>query len=213
MGLQAVNDGIDADLFANKNNIESLGYIDSFIPLLIECIKSNHVSFSLLSVKAFCKLSSLPLPSFSINAESVSKAIVNILNSTINLNDSIARHCFKFLSSMMKNDDCYKLCLDDAKTLVLMISSDLDNDFQFLEKLDLLLTIIQQKIVIPEIYDIILKVEKLMLSSSLRKIGWKCTNILISFLMTYPLKEELLTKHLSFVLSNINHIYDIGIIK
>ena len=71
----------------------------------------------------------------------------------------------------------------------------------------LLKAIVSRKLLIPELYDIINKISNLMVRSHTATVRQYCSQIILQFLLDYPLGGRRLQQHLDFFVSNLRLVY------
>ncbi|GMP88513.1 hypothetical protein CsSME_00040481 [Camellia sinensis var. sinensis] len=86
---------------------------------------------------------------------------------------------------------------------------DLERNPSFVA-LSLLKAIVNRKLVVHEIYDLVTRVAELLVTSQVEPIHKKCSQILLQFLLDYHLSEKRLQQHLDFLLSNLRYEHSTG---
>jgi len=196
--------------FTPAINLDSL---DAFVLLLIECLASNHGSISSLALKSLCVLIGYPLPSFQTLASEAGRAVIRLLDSSPNLNtDSIAQDCLKLLARMLHAGDWFTPTGLQVNALLTLINSDLEDqgssDLQ--SSFRLLRAIVDRKILVPRVYDLMLKVREMVIrthSSQMREMG---ASLYLQFLLKYPLSSSQVEQHFLFILKNLEYEYETG---
>eukprot|EP00210_Caulerpa_lentillifera_P001431 g1373.t1 len=187
--------------------------LDAFIAPLIECLKSDHGTISSLALKSLCVLISYPLPSFQSFAFEAGRAVICLLDASPNLTtDSIAQDCLKLLARMLQAGDWFKPTTLQVNSLLTLIHSDFEDhgggDFQ--SSFKLLRAIIDRKILVPRVYDLMTKVREMMIrthSSQVREMG---ASLYFQFLIKFPHPNVQLEQHLLFILTNLEYEYEAG---
>jgi hypothetical protein len=82
---------------------------------------------------------------------------------------------------------------------------DLERNPSFIA-LSLLKAIVNRKLVVPQMYDLAIRVAELMVTSQVESIRKKCSQILLKFLLHYRLSKKNLQQHLDFLLNNLRHV-------
>lgn len=67
-----------------------------------------------------------------------------------------------------------------------------------------------RKLVVVQIYDVMEKIVDISIRSQLIHVRKQCSQLFVQFLMHYPLGETRLKQHLSFLINNLNYIYENG---
>ena len=69
---------------------------------------------------------------------------------------------------------------------------------------------LQRKLVIPEVYDIMTRVQEMMVRSQTASIRQLCSSVLLQFLLDYPVGNKRLQQHLHFIITNLSYQHETG---
>jgi U3 small nucleolar RNA-associated protein 20 len=70
--------------------------------------------------------------------------------------------------------------------------------------------ILARKLVVPEVYDLMEKVQEIMIRSQAAPVRQVSSQVLLLFLLDYPLSPKRLRQHLNFVLGNLSYEHESG---
>ena len=70
--------------------------------------------------------------------------------------------------------------------------------------------VLQRKLVVPEVYDIMTKVQEMMVRSQAAPIRQLCATVLLQFLLDYPVGDRRLQQHLQFIITNLSYEHETG---
>ena len=70
--------------------------------------------------------------------------------------------------------------------------------------------VLQRKLVVPEVYDIMTRVQEMMVRSQSAPIRQLCASVLLQFLLDYPVGDRRLQQHLHFVITNLSYEHETG---
>ncbi|KAJ3672155.1 hypothetical protein LUZ60_006876 [Juncus effusus] len=197
-----------------KNDTELLSMLDPFIPLLTQCLNSNSSNVISSSFKSLSHLITLPLPSLDSHSEKIKNSLLEISqksNNSTNNSTNLMRSCLKLLSVLLNNSRVRVSISDEELRLIVNFPVFID-----LQKspsqvaLSLLKAIINRKLVVPEIYDLVIRVGELMVMAHDKPIRTVSSQILLQFLLDYRLSEKRLQQHLDFLLSNLSYEHSSG---
>ena len=76
--------------------------------------------------------------------------------------------------------------------------------------IDVMQAILQRKLVVPEVYDIMTKVQEMMVWSQSAPVRQLCSSVLLQFLLDYPVGDRRLQQHLHFVITNLSYQHETG---
>ena len=70
--------------------------------------------------------------------------------------------------------------------------------------------ILQRKLVVPEVYDIMTRVQEMMVRSQSAPVRQLCSSVLLQFLLDYPVGDRRLQQHLHFIITNLSYQHETG---
>ncbi|XP_028759690.1 small subunit processome component 20 homolog isoform X2 [Neltuma alba] len=186
-----------------------LSLLDPFVRILSDCLYSKYEDILSASLGCLTILVRLPLPSLESQAERIKAALLNIAHTTVNSNSPLMQSCLTLLTVLLRSTKI-TLTSDQLHLLIqLPLFVDLERN-QSPVALSLLKGVVNRKLVVPEIYDLITRVAELMVTSQLESIRKRCSKILLQFLLDYRLSGKRLQQHLDFLLVNLRYEYSTG---
>lgn len=186
----------------DRNNEQLLSMLDPFVMLLCRCLDSKYEDVLSASLRCLIPLIRLPLPSLEPQADRIKAVLLDIASCTVNSNSPLMEACLRLLTVLLQSTS---ISLSPEQLHVLIqfpIFIELERNPSPIA-FSLLKAIIHKKIVVHEIYDVVTQVGELMVTSQLESIRKKCSQILLQFLLDYPLSEKRLQQHLDFLMSNL----------
>lgn len=63
---------------------------------------------------------------------------------------------------------------------------------------------------VPEVYDVMVQVQELMIRSQVASVRQACSSVLLQFLLDYPVGERRLQQHLNFIITNLSYEHETG---
>lgn len=193
----------------DKSDQYLIAMLDPFIELLGHCLKSKYEGVISHSVKCLACLLRLPLPSIDIHSSNITSSVFNmvlksskndspVMQSSVNLLVMLLRHANTTISN-----DQLKLLLQCPLFIDLESSSTTI-------ALSLLKAIVRRKLLVPELYDLITRIGRLMVTSQAPPIRQQCSQVLLQFLLDYPLGAKRLQQHLDFLVANLSYEHTSG---
>lgn len=183
-----------------------LSLLDPFVRILSDCLCSKYEDILSASLGCLTLLVRLPLPSLENEAERVKAALLDIAHSSVNSSSPLMQSCLTLLTVLLRSTKI-TLTSDQIQLLIqLPLFVDLERNPSPVA-LSLLKGIVNRKLVVPEIYDLITRVAELMVTSQLESIRKKCSKILLQFLLDYRLSQKRLQQHLDFLLANLRQVF------
>ncbi|XP_015574070.2 small subunit processome component 20 homolog [Ricinus communis] len=205
------------DLFHNrmksvklaKENAELLSMLDPFVKLFGSCLSSRYEDILSSSLRCLTPLLRLPLPSLVSQADKIKVTLLDIAQSSVNANNSLMQSCLKMLTVLLRSTKI-TLSSDQLRLLIQFpLFVDLESNPSFIT-LALLKAVVSRKLVVPEIYDVMIRIAELIVRSQVDSIRKKCSQISLQFLLDYHLSETYLQQHLDFLLKNLSYEYSTG---
>jgi U3 small nucleolar RNA-associated protein 20 len=179
-----------------------LSMLDPFVTLLGNCLASKYEDILSASLSCLTSLVRLPLPSLESQADKIKEAVLDIAQSSVTSSSPLMQSCLRLLVVLLRSTRI-TLSSDQLHQLIqLPLFVDLEREPSNLA-LSLLKAIVNRKLVVPEIYDLVTQAGELMVTSQVDSIRKKCSQILLQFLLDYQLSVKRLQEHLDFLLSNL----------
>ncbi|KAK4855629.1 hypothetical protein QYF36_009198 [Acer negundo] len=192
---------------SNQYDEEQLSMLDSFVTLLGSCLSSKYEDVLSESLRCLTPLVSLPLPSLESQAEKIKATLLDIAHNSVNSSSPLVQSCLSLLTKLLRST---KITLSSDQLHMLTqfpLFVDLERNPSDVALL-LLKAIVNRKLVVPEIYDVIVQVAKLMVTSQAHSIRKKCSQILLQFLLDYHLSEKRLLQHFRIPQKSPRHVSD-----
>ncbi|KAB1216916.1 hypothetical protein CJ030_MR4G016071 [Morella rubra] len=189
------------------NDKHVLSLLDPFVTLLSNCLDSKYEDILSASVSCLTPLVRLPLPSLESQADKIKEAVLDIAQNSVTSSSPLMQSCLRLFTVLLRSTGI----TPSKDQLHLLIQLPL---FVEIEKnpsdlaLSLLKAIVNRKLVVAEIYDLVTQVGELMVTSQVDSIRKKCSQILLQFLLDYQLSAKRLQQHLDFLLSNLRQASD-----
>ncbi|XP_020699901.1 small subunit processome component 20 homolog isoform X1 [Dendrobium catenatum] len=193
----------------DKNDQQLLSMLDPFVKQLGYCLNSKFESVLAATFRCLAPLFKLPLPSMDKESDKIKSLLLSIAQRSGDGSSSLALSCIKLLTMLLRNP---RISISHGE-LHMIIRFPMFIDIQTNPStlaLSLLKTIFARKLVVHEIYDIILRVAELMVTSQSEPIRRKCSEILLQFLLEYQLSDKRLQQHMDFLLSNLSYEHPSG---
>lgn len=188
----------------DKEDDQLVKMLDPFVDLLRKCISSKHESVLSVTFRCFALLVKLPLPSLRDNALIIKNVLMDIVQRAGNSNGHLVTSCFKLLADLLRG---FRISLSDNQ-LQMLVHTPMFVDLQTNPSpvaLSLLKTIVRLKLVSHEIYDVVVKIGELMVTTLTESIQQQCIQIMLQFFLNYPLSEKRLQQHIDFFLANLRY--------
>ncbi|KAL4434124.1 hypothetical protein ABPG75_000565 [Micractinium tetrahymenae] len=184
--------------------------LDPLLPLLVRALRSRHAPCVTTALQALSLLMQSQLPGMSKTAADAGKAVTDLLKRCPKTSHPIAQDCFKLLGGMLRQCERWQPGTSQLRFLVTWAFSDLEESAGRQNAFHLLKAILGRKLVLPEVYDLMNRVQELMVQSQAAPVRASCSSALLQFLLDYPLGEKRLQEHLQFLLTNLAYEHESG---
>lgn len=193
----------------DRGNDQLLSMLNPFIKMLTSCLSSKYEEIISVSLACIYPLLRFPLPSLESYADKIKATLLDIAQSSSNVNSTVTQSCLKLLTALLRST---KITLSKDQLHVLIqfpFFSDLEKNPSFVA-LTLLKAIVRRKLVVHEIYNVVTQVAELMVTSQEEAIRRKCSQILLQFLLNYQLSQKRRQQHLDFLVANLRYEHATG---
>lgn len=171
-------------------------YLEPLVPILVESLNSNHTKVTVLSLKIFSSIwaSKLNLSSVEQNVPKITDNVFLLLHkyatAVVTKNDEnfqLVKCGFKAVVALLKFVKYFTLSENQLKTLLLYVEQDLHHPDRQTMTLILLRSIVNRKLIAPEMPAVMKKVSTLSITDTNAKIREECRQVVLEYLMNYPL--------------------------
>ncbi|BBN08979.1 U3 small nucleolar RNA-associated protein 20 [Marchantia polymorpha subsp. ruderalis] len=193
----------------NFQDTHTLGMLNPWVLLLQECLNSKYDEVLASSLKSLSFLLLLPLPAIDNQGSGISALIFSICQRFSKTENPLLVACVNVLIILIRHCKTLRLSDEQLKTLLqLPIFVDMEGGSRM--ALSLLKAIVGRKLLVPELYDMMNRVAQLMVTSHLGPVRQLCSQILLQFLLDYPLGQKRLQQHLDFFITNVGYVETSG---
>ncbi|XP_003702176.2 small subunit processome component 20 homolog [Megachile rotundata] len=185
-------------------------FLDPFVPLISDCLKSQHVKLSTLGLQCLNWLLKKDLSSIKDTISDICTSIFDILHKyaaeglSKGDNFDLVMAGFKCMSVLVRDVKHHTINEDQLKALIIYAEQDMYDSDRHATAFSLLKAIISRKMIIPEMHQVMEKVATLSITSELEHIRQQSRAVFYSYLMEYPL-GKLLNKHILFYLTQLSY--------
>ncbi|XP_064596875.1 small subunit processome component 20 homolog [Liolophura sinensis] len=197
------------------SNLANLQMLDPFISVLADCLTSKHVKMTCVSLRCLCWLLKFPLPSLETQVERIASSLFVLLKNYATAgaakgdNKELVSMCFKTVTVLVRDVKLYKLGTDQLKVLLSFCEEDIHDFNRQGTAFTLLKAILSRKVVLPEVHELMLKVEKMALTGDSPHVRLQSRQLTLQYLIDYPLGNKL-QKHLEFFVTQLEYEMESG---
>ncbi|XP_056016221.1 small subunit processome component 20 homolog [Ostrea edulis] len=189
--------------------------VDPFISLLSDCLYSKHIRINTLSLRCLCWLLKFKLPSVNKNIRKLANGMFIILKNYASAGASkgdnleLISMTFKAVTVLVRDVKIYKLDQTQLQVLLTFCEEDLYDYNRQSTAFSLLKAILTRKLNVPEVFELIKKVEDMSITADSPHVRRECRQITLQYILEYPL-GKLLNKHLEFYVTQLSYEMENG---
>lgn len=191
---------------SKHSNLYKPQYLSQFIPYLVDNLKSEDEGVIITSLKDLILFARLDFGE-EINTKFYEAAehVLNILQDIPTTNNELCQTCLKFLTAVNRYKENIQL-KDAAFSYILKkIEPDLDTPQRQGTAFGFLKGLIFKRVMIPEIYDCMETVSKIMVTSVTNEIRQSARSVFYMFLMEYDQSKGKLEKQFKLLINNLKY--------
>ncbi|CAM6068321.1 unnamed protein product [Sphagnum tenellum] len=189
---------------------QALSMLDPLVGLLAQCLNSKYDGVLSGSMKSLCFLVRLPLPSVDTYGGKATTLVFSMSQQFGRSENPLLQACLHLLIALIRHCKTTKISEEQLRLLLQFpIFTDLESSSGS-TALSLLKAVVGRKLLVPEIYDMMNRVAELMVKSQMPHVRQVCSQILLQFLLDYPLGPKRLQHHLDFLITNLGYEHASG---
>ncbi|CAH1799075.1 unnamed protein product [Owenia fusiformis] len=198
-----------------STNVEHLQLLDPFVPILADCLHSKHVKTASTALRCLSWVAKFPLPAMKDHIERVTNGMFLILHnytfagSAHGDNAELIVVCFKALTIVVRDIKYHSITEKQLHVLLGYIEEDIRDHQRQATAFGLLKAVLARKLQVPEMKEVISKVQELSVQSDFSHIRLQCRQVALQYLLDYPLGKEL-KYHLDFYMAQMNYRHEAG---
>lgn len=195
-----------------NTNVQHLSLIEPMIPLFYKCLlqcKSDDVL--ILCIQCFTIIITWNLKTLTESFRNIVDGMFIVMKSAGGTTKSdVVQACIKCISIILNQKKSFTFTNDQIKYILSMISMDIENIINVNNNFSYIKAVVNRHIQLTEIYELIEKLQNLLLTSPSEQIRTKSGQVLSQFLLVYGKDTKLTKIHLNFLLKNMSFIYESG---
>ena len=183
---------------------EHLALLDPFVSVLARNLRGRKDDVLSISLRCLTSLLKYPLSSIEGRAGMLAEATIHLLQKA-NSTSELFRMCFKALARVLVVTGSKKMknIPDTLWSIVIgHIRETLETDTPQ-HALELFRAMVGKKIMLAEMYDVMKRINQLLVQTRLTTIRGICEQIIATFILTYPLEAKRLEQQLEFIMANL----------
>ncbi|EQC41287.1 hypothetical protein SDRG_01262 [Saprolegnia diclina VS20] len=190
----------------------SFALLDPFVPFLLRCLAEiKHDESVVNALKCVSVLLNHPVPSLIAQLSTVVDRIFKIIQRAgAATKNEMTQTCYRALAVLIRERHEYVMSESQLRVLLSFLRQDLDEMDHQNATFALLKALLARRLVIPEVYDLMLRVGEMMVQSQVLNVRTNCAAMYLTFLLDYPLGDKRLNFHVRFIVNNLTFVYESG---
>jgi U3 small nucleolar RNA-associated protein 20 len=194
----------------NYQDADIISRLEPMVNLIGNTLYSNAASVVVLGLKAVSAIVRAPLQAIPKSLPVIVHQQVEIIRQAGSAESEVAQASLKSLASTLRDCTMAQLKEKDLKFILEVMAPDLEEAERQAAVFALLRAIIQRKLVVPEIYDMLDRVATVVVTNQSIQVQEMCRGILLQFLLDYPQGKGRLRKQMTFLASNLSYVFESG---
>lgn len=183
-----------------KSQEDYTQFLNPIVQLLKDSLRSNYLRVIMFSIKCLTIMwhYELDLEQMTSNIEPIVKEVFGILHkyasNEVSKKDNhylLVKNTFKCVVTLLKQVPYYSVNENQLKALLLYVEQDLFNHDKDTMAFTLLKSILDRKLLVPELHDIVKKVAEISVTSELDERRSVTRPIVLTYLMEYPVGKKI----------------------
>ncbi|KAG7664571.1 UTP20 [[Candida] subhashii] len=191
---------------SRHDNLLTVANLEGFVPLLDESIRSENDAVIASGLKILNSIVRLP---FGEESQNVFKACARrslvIIKDSPSTNSDVCQAALKFLATIIRHNPDVNLKETAISYVLTRIQPDLEEPNRQGLAFNFLKAVVSQHILIPEIYDLMNNVAKLMIVNHAKEIRDMSRSVYFQFLMEYDQGRGRLEKQFKYLVNNLTY--------
>ncbi|RQM15063.1 hypothetical protein DD237_006167 [Peronospora effusa] len=204
--------------------------IDPLVPLLMRCAGESKNDRAVINALK-CLGSLLPrqdeLPAMRVARSPLLDRLFKILQQAgAATRNEMVQTCYRTLTALLRQQQGLELAVENGtvpresenlrltepqlRVLLSFLRADLDEQDHQNATFTLLRAIVNSRLIVSEVYDVMLRVGELLVQSDAPGARLNCAMIYQTFLLEYPLGNKRLSRHLKFLVDNLSYGHATG---
>lgn len=191
---------------ARWNEVSSMDVVDTLVQLYWLALKKKDIRILTAVTQGIGFIVKIDESSQSRELKKRTKAFTNMLiEGCVGTSEELKHSSFAVLSTVMRYGETFVLTKEHLLVLLEVIEVQISDCSKQGIAFPLLKSIVYRKFVVPEIYDLMNKTMQLMVQSLDSGVRRSASQVLLQFLLDYPMKQKRRQQHIDFLVANMSY--------
>ncbi|KAK9845304.1 hypothetical protein WJX81_002986 [Elliptochloris bilobata] len=187
-----------------------LARLDPLLPLLVRALRCRAAAVAQAALRALALLVPLPLPGLAGAAPGAGAAMMELLRGAPDTGAPLPQDCLRLLAALLRACSTYRPSTGQLRFLLGWAYADAAAAAARPAAFGLLRAVLARRLVLPEVYDLMARVQSAMVQAQSAGVRQACGAALLAFLLDYPLGAARLRHHRDFLIANLAYEHDDG---
>ncbi|KAK6519381.1 U3 snoRNP protein [Arthrobotrys megalospora] len=184
--------------------------LDAWVTVIGDNIRADEDELKIASMRLLTTVINVPLPKIDKSVLVFVKDCYQILQDCPSTGSELAQASLKLLGTILKEKKAVEVRPAVLSYVLMRIQPDLVELNRQGLAFNFMKSILGRKVMVPEVYDVIDEISKLMVRSHSKLVRDNCRGMYFQYLMEYPHSKKKLDKQLSFLIDNLGYEHQDG---
>ena len=161
-------------------------------------------------LKATAQIVKCPLKNMDKSLPVFLRQSLQIIRQSGSTEAEVTQTAFKTLAVLIRDCPSAQVKEKDLTFLLELLAPDLEEVTRQATAFALLRAIVSKKFVVPEIYDLMVKIGEIMVTNQSTQVQELCRSVLLQFLLDYPQGKGRLKQQIAFLVKNLSYVFETG---
>ncbi|ODQ63100.1 hypothetical protein NADFUDRAFT_44383 [Nadsonia fulvescens var. elongata DSM 6958] len=192
-------------VLGKAENLLTAENVVGFVPLLDDGLKDNHEDVQIAALRMLAFIIKLPIPGMDDKLINLGRQTLSLIKSCPSTNTELCQASLKFLSTLIRHKDTFKMKDTALGYVLLRLKPDLEELDRQGVAFTFIKAVLSRNIIIPEVYEVMDRVAEVMVTNPTKSTRDMCRSVYFQFLTEYPQGRGRLTKQFTFLISNLQY--------
>ena len=192
-------------VLARHEQLRTPSNLSGFLPIIGDLLLNAQEEVRIATLRLLTEVLKTPFTNIQESAEVYAIEAVKIIRDAVSTNAEIAQAAIKLVTTVLRERHDVTMRETDLAYLIKRVKSDLEEPDRQGVTFNFLKAVLQRKIVITEVYEIMDAVAGIMITSQAEHTRNTARSLYFQFLMNYPQAKVRFSKQLAFLVKNLEY--------
>ncbi|KAI9189964.1 U3 snoRNP protein [Blastocladiella emersonii ATCC 22665] len=184
--------------------------LNAMVDAVGQCFSAKHNNTFVLATYAMQYLAKLPLSELRGTLPAVMSDVFAMLSNLQNARSDIGHACLKLILGIMHSCDYIPFTQAQVKLLIRLLRPEIHDHDNHTITYSLIKGILSRRVVVNEVYELILDIAHIMVTSQTQAVQDLCRSVYLQFLLNYPQGKKRMENHITWMVKNLGYEYEQG---